>query len=77
MNFMKKKTLKVIGIIVLIIIAMLIAIPFFLEGKIGDIIKNNVNKNVNATFDFEDADLSLLASFPERRSKLERGYLDQ
>lgn len=67
---MKKKTLKIIGIIVLVIIAILIAIPIFLEGKIGDIIKNNVNKNVNATFDFEDADLSLLASFPNAEVSL-------
>ena len=68
---MKRKALKVIGIIVLIIIAILIAVPFFLEGKIGDIIKNNVNQNVNATFDFEDADLSLLGSFPNAEVSLE------
>lgn len=67
---MKKKVLKIIGIIVLIIIAILIAVPIFLEGKIGDIIKNNVNKNLNATFDFEDADLSLLASFPNAEVSL-------
>ena len=61
---MKKKALKVIGIVFVVIIAILIAVPFFLEGKIADIIKRKVNENVNATFDFEDADLSLLASFP-------------
>lgn len=66
----KNKTLKIIGIVVVIIIAVLIAVPFFLEGKIGDIIKSNVNKNVNATFDFEDADLSLLASFPNAEVSL-------
>ncbi|HET8737453.1 MAG TPA: AsmA-like C-terminal region-containing protein, partial [Pricia sp.] len=67
---MKRKPLKIIGIVVLVIIAILIAIPLFLEGKIGDIIKSNVNKNVNATFDFEDADLSLLASFPNAEVSL-------
>ncbi|MDT7829589.1 AsmA-like C-terminal region-containing protein [Pricia sp. S334] len=67
---MKKKALKIIGIIVLVILAILIAVPLFLEGKIGDIIKNNVNNNVNATFDFEDADLSLLASFPNAEVSL-------
>jgi len=67
---MKKKALKIIGIILVIIIAILIAVPLFLEGKIGDIIKNNVNNNVNATFDFEDADLSLLASFPNAEVSL-------
>ncbi len=67
---MKKKALKITGIVVLVIIAILIAIPLFLEGKIGDIIKANVNNNVNATFDFEDADLSLLASFPNAEVSL-------
>lgn len=55
----------------MVILVILIAVPFFLEGKIGDIIKNNVNKNVNATFDFEDADLSLIASFPNAEVSLE------
>ena len=61
---MKKKVFRVLGVIVLLFVALLIAIPFFLEGKIGDIIKNNVNQNVNATLDFADADLSLFSSFP-------------
>lgn len=61
---MGKKILKIVGVIVLLIIALLIAAPFFLEAKIGDIVKNNVNKNVNATLDFSDADLSLFSSFP-------------
>ena len=61
---MGKKILKIVGVVVLLIIALLIAAPFFLEAKIGDIVKNNVNKNVNATLDFSDADLSLFSSFP-------------
>jgi len=67
---MKKKIFRVFGILVLLIIALLIAIPFFLEGKIGAIIKNNVNQNVNATLDFSDADLSLLSSFPNAEVSL-------
>lgn len=61
---MGKKIIKIVGVIVVLIVAVLIAAPFFLEAKIGDIIKNNVNKNVNATLDFADADLSLISSFP-------------
>ena len=61
---MKKKALKIFGITFLILLAILIAVPFFLQGKISDIIKNKVNQNVNATLDFEDADLSLIKSFP-------------
>ncbi|WP_343487555.1 AsmA-like C-terminal region-containing protein [Allomuricauda sp. d1] len=65
-----KRILKITGISLLVIIGLLIAIPLFLEGKIGDIIKNNVNQSVNADFDFEDADLSLLKSFPNANVKL-------
>ena len=61
---MKKKALKIFGITFLILLAILIAVPFFLQGKISEIIKNKVNQNVNATLDFEDADLSLIKSFP-------------
>ena len=67
---MKKKVLRVLGIIVLLFVALLIAIPFFLEGKIGAIIKNNVNQNVNATLDFSDASLSLFSSFPNAEVSL-------
>lgn len=66
---MGKKILKIVGVILLLIIAILIAAPFFLEAKIGDIIKNNVNKNVNATLDFSDANLSLISSFPNAEVK--------
>ncbi|NNE76624.1 MAG: AsmA family protein, partial [Pricia sp.] len=61
---MKKKSIKIIGIVLLVIVGILVAVPFFLEAKIGDIIRNNVNNNVNATLDFSDADLSLISSFP-------------
>ena len=67
---MKKKILRIIGIVVLLIVAILIAAPFFLEAKIGDIIKNNVNNNVNATLDFAGADLSLFSSFPNAEVSL-------
>ena len=62
---MKKKLLKIGGITLLILVGLLIAIPMFLEGKITDIIKNKVNQSINATLDFEDANLSLIKSFPD------------
>jgi len=61
---MGKKILKIVGVFLLLILIVLIAAPFFLEAKIGDIIKNNVNNNVNATLDFSEANLSLVKSFP-------------
>ncbi len=67
---MKKKILRIVGIVVLLIIGILVAAPFILESKIGEIIKNNVNNNVNATLDFKDANLSLIKSFPNAEVQL-------
>lgn len=61
---MKKKILKIVGGVFLVLVLLLIATPFFLKGKIADIIKNKVNNNINATFNFSEADLSLFRSFP-------------
>ncbi|MGB5437510.1 MAG: AsmA-like C-terminal region-containing protein [Maribacter sp.] len=61
---MKKKLLKIVAVVLLVIVGILIAVPFILEAKIGDILKNNVNNNVNATMDFSEAKLSLIRSFP-------------
>lgn len=67
---MKKKVLRIIGVVILLFIGVLVAAPFILESKIGDIIKNNVNNNLNATLDFTDADLSLIRSFPNAEVQL-------
>ncbi len=61
---MKKKLLRISGITLIVIIGLLVALPFFLEGKIATIIKNKVNQHINATLDFESANLSLIKSFP-------------
>ena len=61
---MKKKILKIVGVVFLLFIILLIAAPLFLKGKIAEIIKNKVNNSITATFDFEDADLTLFSSFP-------------
>tara|TARA_R110002167_G_scaffold51427_5_gene148862 strand:- start:362 stop:3076 length:2715 start_codon:yes stop_codon:yes gene_type:complete len=68
---MKKKIGKIVGIFVLLVVGLLIAAPFILEAKIGDIIKNNVNNNLNATLDFSGAKLSLIRSFPNAEVSLE------
>ena len=67
---MKKKVLKITGITLLILLAIIIAVPLFLQGKIEEIIKNKVNNSINATLDFEEADLSLLRSFPNANVEL-------
>jgi hypothetical protein len=67
---MKKKVLKITGITLLILLAISIAVPLFLQGKIEEVIKTKVNNSINATLDFEDADLSLLKNFPNAHVEL-------
>ncbi len=67
---MKKKILKIAGIALLILLGAIIALPFFLEGRIGDIIRKKVNSNITGTFDFSDASLSLIRSFPNANLQL-------
>lgn len=62
---MKKKVLRILAVLFLVIVGLVVALPFFLEDKIADIIKNKVNQNINATLDFEAANLSLVKSFPD------------
>ena len=65
-----KRVLKIIGVILVLIIGLLVAAPFILEAKIGDLIRANVNNNINAKLDFADANLSLLKSFPNANLNL-------
>lgn len=66
-----KKTLKIIGISLLIISLVLIAIPYAFESQIKEAVKTFVNKNVNAQVDFSDIHLSLLRSFPKANLAIE------
>jgi hypothetical protein len=60
-----KKLFKIIGIILLIFIAILIATPFVLESKIDTIVQNYADKNLDADLSFDDISLSLVSSFPK------------
>ena len=60
-----KKTLKIIGFTILIILALLIAIPFMFQSQIKDMVKRFINENLNANVEFSDVNLSLLRSFPQ------------
>ncbi|MEE9363047.1 MAG: AsmA-like C-terminal region-containing protein [Cellulophaga sp.] len=67
---MKKKIVKSIGVLLFLIIGVLVAAPFLLKNKISEIIKAKVNNNINAEFDFSEADLSLFANFPKAKVTL-------
>ncbi|MBD0833009.1 AsmA family protein [Aestuariibaculum sediminum] len=60
-----KKALKILALSLLIIIAILMALPFAFKGQITDAVKSYANKNLNAHLEFSDVSLSLLKSFPQ------------
>ncbi len=66
-----KKVFKIIGILFLIFITILIAIPFFLESKIDTIVQNYADENLNADLSFDDISLSLISSFPKAEVSVE------
>ncbi|MGS2762219.1 AsmA family protein [Sinomicrobium sp. M5D2P9] len=65
-----KKGLKIAGITIGILILLLAVTPLLFKDKITALIKENINKNVNATVDFKDVDISLLSGFPKARVAL-------
>jgi hypothetical protein len=60
-----KKIFKILGIVLLIFLAILIAIPFVLESKIDTIVQNYADENLDADLSFDDISLSLISSFPK------------
>ncbi|AWA28902.1 AsmA family protein [Flavobacterium magnum] len=62
---MLKKILKIAGIVLLLLIAALFAIPYLFEDQIKAKIAEAINKKVDAKVSFADADLSLFRNFPE------------
>ena len=48
-----KKIFKIIGILILICITILIAVPFFLESKIDAIVQRYAENNLDADLTFD------------------------
>src|SRR5665213_3356837 len=61
---MIKKILKIAGIIILSLIIIAFLLPVLFKGKIMEIAKKEINKNVNANVDFKDVNISLFRHFP-------------
>ena len=70
-----KKILKITGILLVTVIILLIGIPYLFKDKIETIIKEEGNKMLNAQFDFERLDISLISNFPLASLTLEDFYL--
>ncbi|GHT59919.1 membrane protein [Bacteroidia bacterium] len=59
-----KKFLKIAGLILVIILLVLIALPFVFKGKIVETLKSEINKTVDARVDFDRLGLNFFRSFP-------------
>jgi len=66
-----KLTLKIFGILLVIVIALMVSIPYFFKDQIARAVKDEINKNLNARVDFSDFSLSLFRSFPDFDFQLE------
>ncbi|MDP2235364.1 MAG: AsmA-like C-terminal region-containing protein [Bacteroidales bacterium] len=67
-----KKFIKISGIILLILITVMLTLPFVFKGKIVKIVKEEINKSVNAQVRFQKASLSFFRSFPDLTLSLNR-----
>lgn len=65
-----KKFLKVFGIVIVVLVIFLASAPFLFKGTIEKQVKKAINKNVNATVEWDGLGLSLFSSFPDARLKL-------
>lgn len=60
-----KKTLKIAGIVIVVILVLLLTLPYLFRGKITSLAKEEAGKAVNATIDFDHLSLSLFRNFPD------------
>jgi hypothetical protein len=68
---MLKKILKITAITLLVLIIAAVAVPFLFKDKIIAKVKEEANKNLNATLAFDDIDISLFSYFPKLSIELE------
>jgi hypothetical protein len=69
---MLKKILKIVGILVLLLVILAFAIPYFFEDQIKARILTSINEKVDAKVAFTDADLSLFRHFPNASVSIQK-----
>lgn len=69
---MLKKILKIVGVIVVLLVMALFAIPYFFKDEIKAKIAEAINEKVDARVSFADADLSLFKNFPNATVTLDK-----
>lgn len=69
-QIMLKTILKIIGVLIILFLVALFAIPYFFEDQIKAKIAEAINEKVDAKVTFSDVDLSLIKSFPSANVSL-------
>lgn len=69
---MKKKVLIIIGIVLLVFIGILVAIPVFFKDALLEKTKSTINRQLNAKVEFAGFRLSLLRDFPKASLQLRK-----
>ena len=70
-----KKVIKIVGATIVALIIILMVLPLAFKGKIETLVKLEGNKMLNAQFDFESLNISLLSQFPQASISLENFWL--
>ncbi len=65
-----KKIFKALGILILVVVVLLVALPFLFKGKIAEMIQQQMDDQLNATVELADLDLSLISTFPDFKLEL-------
>lgn len=65
-----KKILKITGVLLGLIVLVLLLAPFLFKGTMENLLKKNLNNNLNAVVEWESMDLSLFSSFPDAAVKI-------
>ena len=65
-----KRTIKIVLGVIAGLFLLLLILPFAFKGKIEKLIKEEINKQVNATVDYQSFSLSFLRSFPDINMQL-------
>ena len=66
-----KKLGKILATLVVVVLVVALVVPMLFKGKIGEIVKAEANKMLEARLDFEDLDIGLLRHFPNASLDLE------
>lgn len=70
-----KKAAKIIGIVLVCIVAAMAIVPVAFKGKIKEIVLTEANKMINAEFGFDDLSISLFREFPQASVGIEGFWL--